>query len=91
MRSMPSKLQYPVRGESKVAYCILRIRYLGTSLVGSSPSSLLRSGSVSAKELESVRRIEGSASGSLYPVPGREIPECGSEDGNALDPGEKDS
>ena len=29
-----------------------------TSLVGSSPSSLLRSGSVSAKELESVRRID---------------------------------
>lgn len=64
---------------------------LGTSLVGSSPSSLLRSGSVSAKELESVRRIDGSASGSLYPVPGREISESGSGDGHALDPGKKDS
>lgn len=51
------KLQYPVRGSllhssDSIPGCGM------TSLVGSSPSSLLRSGSVSAKELESVRRID---------------------------------
>lgn len=83
------KLQYPVRGSllhssDSIPGCGM------TSLVGSSPSSFLLSGSVSAKELESVRRIDCFGG---YPVPGREMKESGSGDGNALDPidGKKDS